>query len=373
MKILSLVPYKIFPAEVGGQKGIALFNEYLAKECELYCITVKSNDSSYAKGYSLFNKLSTHPLRYVNPFYFFTIKNIISKYGITHLILEHPYYGWLGVLLKKILGIQLVIHSHNIEALRWKNLGKWWWKILYWYEGATHRAASLNFFIHNEDRLFAISHYGLSEKKCITITYGFEMNRPPDAAERDRCKKLLLEKHSINGKDKLLLFNGALNYAPNEAALRIILDKINPLLLKKNLAYKIIICGRNLPADFNDLKEYIAKNIIYAGFADDITVYFKGADVFINPVIDGGGIKTKLVEALGYNMDVVSTSNGATGIPIEITGNKMKIIETEDWGNFAELVAEVKTDSDIPPAFFHHFYWGAIAKKVKTNLSILDA
>ena len=43
MKVISLVPYKIFPAVTGGQKNIAVFNEYLSKQCSLVCVTVKSN------------------------------------------------------------------------------------------------------------------------------------------------------------------------------------------------------------------------------------------------------------------------------------------------------------------------------------------
>ena len=28
--IISIIPYKILPAQLGGEKGIALFNKYLA-------------------------------------------------------------------------------------------------------------------------------------------------------------------------------------------------------------------------------------------------------------------------------------------------------------------------------------------------------
>src|SRR5687768_11758342 len=100
-KILSLVPYKILPAFVGGQKGIALFNEYLAKESHLICVTVKDNNPKDAKGYQLLNILSSGTLRYINVFYFLTLRKIIRQHAITHLVLEHPYYGWLGMLLKK--------------------------------------------------------------------------------------------------------------------------------------------------------------------------------------------------------------------------------------------------------------------------------
>ncbi|MBK7345377.1 MAG: glycosyltransferase [Chitinophagaceae bacterium] len=64
-------------------------------------------------------------------------------------------------------------------------------------------------------------------------------------------------------------------------------------------------------------------------------MYFKAADVFLNPVIEGGGIKTKLVEALGQNLNVVTTQSGAIGVPQETTGNKMKIIKDGDWAAFA--------------------------------------
>jgi len=70
MKVLSLVPYTIFPAKVGGQKGIALFNEYLAKECDLTCVTIKNNDPQFAKGYKVLNILGNSSLRYINFFYF---------------------------------------------------------------------------------------------------------------------------------------------------------------------------------------------------------------------------------------------------------------------------------------------------------------
>ncbi len=72
-KILSLVSYKILPAKLGGQKSLALFTEYLAKEAELVCVTVKSNDQLYAKGYLLLNILSDSALRYINLFYFFRL------------------------------------------------------------------------------------------------------------------------------------------------------------------------------------------------------------------------------------------------------------------------------------------------------------
>jgi polysaccharide biosynthesis protein PslH len=257
----------------------------------------------------------------------------------------------------------LVVHSHNIEAARWKTLGKWWWPILSFYEKQTHRSAAYNFFIREEDRVFAINTFGLLPRKCMTITYGIEWNTIPPEDQKRQCRLTLQQLHGITPSTTIFLFNGSLDYFPNLQAVKTILEKINPILLQSGIVYKIIICGKGLPPEMNALKDYANKNIIYAGFVDDISIYFKGADTFINPVVDGGGIKTKLVEALGYNMDVITTVSGAIGIPPGITGNKMKVLEDNDWNGFAATMKISNNSADIPPAFFDHFYWINIAGK----------
>jgi hypothetical protein len=98
-------------------------------------------------------------------------------------------------------------------------------------------------------------------------------------------------------------------------------------------------------------------------------LYFKGADLFINPVTEGGGIKTKLVEALGHNLSAVSTSNGAFGISTAVTGNKLIIAGDKDWDSFCKAIISCSTSENIPDAFFKEFYWGNIAEKAAGILS----
>lgn len=364
IKVLSLVSYNFLPPKMGGQKGIALFNEYLGRELELCCITIKNNDSSFAKTYTVKNILSNSPSRYFNPAYFFLLKKMIRQEQITHLILEHPYYGWLGILLKWFCKVKLIVHSHNIEATRFRSMGKWWWGILWHYEKHVYKNADHNFFIQDDDREFAIHKFKLNASRCSTITYGFEMAAPPSREDRATAKKNICHHYNIQEDEKILLFNGTLDYAPNRDALDIILEKINPQLLANSaFRYKIIICGNKLPSSYNSLENYKDRHIIYAGFVDDISLFFKGADIFINPVIDGGGIKTKVVEALGYDLAVISTKSGAIGIPAAITGGKMRITKDGDWEEFARQVIIHEPANSIPAAFFDHFYWGNIAKK----------
>jgi glycosyltransferase involved in cell wall biosynthesis len=372
VNVLSLVSYKFLPPDMGGQKGIAFFNRYLAKKVGLLCVTVQENDKTEAEGYPVIKILSNSRLRYINLFYFFPLNRIIRDKNITHLIIEHPYYGWLGIFLKWISKVKLVVHSHNIEALRFKTMNKWWWGILWQYEKWVHKNADLNFFIHDNDRNYAIENFKLDPQLCTVITYGFELKEAPALAEKQSAREDICKTHGIRASEKILLFNGTLGYKPNLDALNIILEKINPLLLAEtNFKYKIIICGNKLPASYSGLVDYKEKNIIYAGFVTDINRYFKGADIFINPVVDGGGIKTKVVEALGYDLSVITTQSGATGIPAEVTGGKMKILADNDWEAFANQIILLNISAIIPQEFFDHFYWGDIAKKAAEVISRL--
>ena len=304
-------------------------------------------------------------LRYANPFFLFTLRKILKKHNSTHLAIEHPYFGWLAILAKLFFGVKIIIRSQNIEALRFKSMGKPWWRLLWIYEKYCHRAANLNFFITSDDHEYALKHFKLNPNRCFTITYGFDFANPPAPNEKQAAKKQLLQQLQLPEDCTLLFFNGALDYKPNEEALDMIVSEINPRLLKlMQTPYRIIVCGKNLPSRFQQLENEKANHILYAGFVDDISLYFKGTDIFINPVIEGGGIKTKLVEALGNDLFSISTKKGATGVPEKITNNKLKIVEDGNWDAFADAVVRgFNPNEHIPAEFFSYFFWNNIAKE----------
>ncbi|MFM7683058.1 MAG: glycosyltransferase [Bacteroidota bacterium] len=369
--VTALAPYRIYPAKMGGQKGIAFFYRFFSKHCNVTLVSTNNNQPPDDFSGNFLSILPNSKLRYFNPLIFFTIKKIIKKTKSTHLIIEHPYYGWLGYLLKKSLKVKLVVHSHNIESMRFKTMGKWWWKIMYTYEKWTHQIADISFFISDEDKTFAVNNFKLVPKKCTTITYGFDVKNAPTTEEKEESKKHICKAHQIPFIHKILFFNGTLDYAPNLNALMCILNDINPVLLNSEIDYTIIICGKNLPDQLHELKQYKDQNIIYAGFVDDITVYFKGADIFINPVIDGGGIKTKLVEALGYDTFCISSKSGAIGVPSDITQGKLIVIENNDCVSFANAIIHGKEQNKISDRYFDYFYWNNIAEKASKSLSEL--
>lgn len=376
IKIASIVPYRILPPVQGGERHTYFFLEALSRYAELTCITVWENASWSSERISIkpFLGSTENKFRYTRLRLYSKIKNLCQQQGISTVVLEHPYYGWLGYLLKRRAGLQLVIHSHNIESNRFKTLGKRWWKLLFWYEKFVHRQADLSFFITQEDQDFAIDKYGLDPKKCCVSTYGIDATDPP-VAERALARHQILKELALDASTTLFLFNGALNYLPNQHAVEKIIRVINPLLRKRtDRTYKIIICGKASESLQQEMTRPENAEIIYAGFVPDIQQYFLAADIFLNPVTEGGGIKTKLVEALAANTPAVSFKTGAYGIPLSVTGGRLSVVADDNFEAFTDAVQKLLSapQRNVPAAFFEHFNWNAIAKRAASQLEQLS-
>lgn len=368
-KILAIAPYPYLPYFSGGQKFIAKFFEYLSREVELTVISVAENDIQLARNYKIIPLLKKSFSRYYDSSLVAKITALVEKERFDAVIWEHPYFAWLAIKIKKRTGIKTIIHTHNIEYQRFRSTGKWWWPILKFYEKRSFRKADALFFITREDKDFVINNWKIPAAKCIELPFGIDICSNP--IDKRECREIIAGKHLIRPDEKILLFTGLLNYQPNLDALKTILDTINPTLLKQDtFHYKIIICGKNLPDELNSLKNYADKNIIYANFIPEIATYYKGADIFLNPVVTGGGVKTKMVEAIAYGTTVIASTTGATGILKNICGDKLIIVPDQHWPDFAiALIANVEKTIKTPEEYYAYYYWGNIIKNVTAVLT----
>jgi len=368
-KLLAIAPYNYLPWFSGGQKSIAQFLDYLGRETNLAVITVAENDFSLVKSYKQLPLLKRSFSRYIDLSLVSKLTALIKKEKKDAVIWEHPYYAWLAWIIKKRTGIKTIIHSHNIEYKRFQTTGRWWWPVLKMYEKWSFKFADHILFVAPEDKNFAIESWKIKKEKCIELAFGVEIREyPQDKVEN---KQKILTAHHISNSERILLFNGLLDYKPNLDALKVILDEINPLLLaQSSFRYKIIICGKRLPKELDELKDYADKNIIYAGFVEDIEAYFKAADLFLNPVQSGGGVKTKMVESIAFGTTVIATETAAAGINKNICGNKLIVVADDDWKAFANAIIKNAGKNEITPAsYYEYYYWGNIVKKVTAILS----
>jgi glycosyltransferase involved in cell wall biosynthesis len=364
-KFLVIAPYQYLPYFSGGQKSIAQFLDHLGKKTALTVVSVSGNDASLIKTYKYLAWLKPKSFsKYFDSSLVSKLTALIKKEKFDAIIWEHPYYTWLADLIRKRTGIKTVLHIHNIEYERFQSMGKWWWPLLRMYEKRFFRIADEILFVSPDDKRFAIEKWNIPQEKCIEVAFGVEISQYP--GDKEVSRQAVKASHKIPHDEKILLFNGLLDYKPNLDALLTILKEINPFLLQhRNFKYKIIICGKRLPDELNELKEYADYNIIYAGFVDDIEMYFKGADLFLNPVQSGGGIKTKMVEAIAFGTTVVTTETGAMGIHKDICGKKLIVVPDDNWGVFADEIIKNADNVEITSnSYYQYYYWGNIVSKI---------
>lgn len=351
-KIFCLAPYRFLPAKMGGQKAIDSFYRLLSNKWRIVCICTKDNQDAVARPYELKKMMISGRLRYVDIFFLFKLIRLVKKEDPDLIEMEQPYFGWLMVIVKKITSKPLLVRSHNIEGLRFKTIGKWWWKLMWRYEKWVYKNSDYIFFITDEDRKCAIAEMAIPSEKAFTLSYSIDVTTPPTTVDRNIAKQKLQKRHSLDKADHLLLFNGSFDYFPNAEALRALVFHFAEF--KRNHPnYVLIVCGKDIPDDLMLMKN---NAVVFAGFVPDISEYYLGADVFLNPIISGGGIKTKLVEALGSNMNAVSFANGAIGIDPGWCNGKLFIVENNNWGMFLNAIHKAVTvESSVGEAFFDHF------------------
>jgi glycosyltransferase involved in cell wall biosynthesis len=363
IKIVSIVWYRILPARFGGQKGIALFNEHLARLHPLVCLCSKNNVAPPDLPYKVLPLLPVSKNQFLLPSARRTIKMIVAQEKASHVILEHPYHGLAAVMACKATGARLIVHSHNIESERFRQLGNWWWRILQWYETWTHRKADLNLFKTNADMNWAIKHFKLEDQKCMLMPYGVTFH---SFSKKENAAILIRKRHDIPGDEKIFLFAGTLDYGPNKTALEVIITEVAPRLSSQGCRYRILVCGRGFDK-LSPLRTHSCVTLI--GEVDDIENYFNSADVFINPVTTGGGIQTKNLEALSHHCNLVCFDNMIDPLTFQTAERKLFECPPGDWESFTRLAELASHSSEPTPApFFEAYSWENAVNRLSDHI-----
>lgn len=113
---------------------------------------------------------------------------------------------------------------------------------------------------------------------------------------------------------KRVTFVGGLHWPPNEQGIRWFVNEVWPTVQRIVPEAVLTIIGKNPPGDLRRLSN---SRVEVTGFAEDLTSYLEETAVFIVPLLAGGGMRVKILDAWNKGLPVVSTRIGAEGIAIE--------------------------------------------------------
>lgn len=361
-KVLSLVTFRVYPTLMGGQKGVALFYKYLGNHAQIVIVASSDNLLDHP---AVLNKLYRNKLIIFNLFKLKWLKQVAMSEKPDVIIAEHSYPGLFTFLLHKATGIPFIIHSHNLEFKRFKEMNRRWWKWYFQYEKWVHKKAGHSFFISEDDRKEAIDLFKLDQNQTSVITYGVEKG---SILSREKARSIL----GLHPEEIIILFNGTLDYKPNLDAVLNILEKINPVLRSHLFQYKIIITGNRASAELIS-KMKRDSNIQYAGYVENIDLYYQSANIFINPVTNNTGVKTKVIEAIANHCQTISTVSGASGLNTNVCGNMLHIIEDHNWHHFIEKILSLcqANKENTPEIFYDTYSWTNIVIKADKEIKKL--
>ncbi len=357
-----VVPYRFVPPANGGHQAAFGFCEFLAREMPLVCISTTNNEPEQAP-FPMRLLFEDEVYKYANPLLAWRCFRLFRKEKIDVCITHQPFIAPLLLPVTALLGISLHIYVQNLEYRRFRSMGKWFWPIVYAIEWITFKLAGRLYFISPDELEPGKRAFGLKDEKCSVVPFGTRHRHPPE--DIAQARRQIRQRHGYGEKEFLIIFFGPQSYQPNLEAVELIIHHINPLMQEKaDFPYRFLICGGGLPGENDKLNAF--PQVDYLGFVPDIEAYVKAADVMINPVNTGGGVKTKLVEAIALGKTVVSSRTGALGVGPTACGEKLLRIEDEDYPAYCEALIRLQQQPPFPtpPSFYERYYWKNVIKEV---------
>lgn len=153
-------------------------------------------------------------------------------------------------------------------------------------------------------------------------------------------KKVIIAQHAqepIEPREKIrnrynLLFIAS-NNEINQHSIQYFISNIFPLILAKIPQSKLLLAG-NISQTIHIENQ---NNIVSMGVVDDLASVYELADIVINPVQFGTGLKIKNIEALAFSKVLVTTSIGAEGLE---SGTNKAFLVCDSPNDFAESVTK---------------------------------
>lgn len=237
-------------------------------------------------------------------------------------------------IFRSILGnIPCVLDHHNIEShmlFRRSRQEKSYFKKAYFFQ----EARRLRWY----------------EKRVYQKYVGHITCSDVDSKRLDRIANIKNVKTIPNGVDtsyflpkgisqnkNTIIFVGTMSWYPNIEAALFICNEIMPRLRYLYPKINLQIIGANPPEQLKKIaREY--EDIDVLGFVDEVRDYIERAAVYVCPIMDGGGTKLKILDALAMEKPIVAHKIASEGINVT---DGMNILLADHADEYAELIVRL--------------------------------
>jgi len=240
----------------------------------------------------------------------------------------------------RVPGAFKVLDAHNALWLLYRRLWlttrpgprKWLlgrdWRLLKAYEGRICHEFDAVLAVSDEDRQALQEAAGRAVD--ITVT--------PIAVDTDEVAVVEREADPNH-----ILHIGTMYWPPNVDAVSWFVREVYPLIRQQRPDVQFDVVGSRPPAELLTLND-AGLGIHVTGYVEDPTPYQRRAAVMVIPLLAGGGMRVKILNALAEGIPIVSTTLGHEGI--EVTpGRDILVGDTPE--EFAAQVLRVLDDPEL--------------------------
>lgn len=375
MKILFITKLYPYPSDAGGKLKTFRILKLLAKESDIYFLSfVDKNDDhidiSFLKTICKSVKVFVLPIINQNHFVLLGVKFFFSIFSRKPFIVYKYYSDEMDQYFKKIIQDykfdylyidhlamaqyipvtytgKVICDVHNISYLAFQTYAQTYnnilLKLIFRFESIKLKKYEL-FWLKRFTHIFTISN--LDKKRIIRL--GIPASKVTFLPTPFTVKRHYFHHHNT----QVIFFVGLMSWVPNLKGIQWFISQVYPLIKKQIPGVKLVIVGK----DGNQLQNYLDKHsadrsISYKGYVKNLKFFYSKTSVFIVPILMGGGIRIKLLEAFAHGLPVVSTYIGAEGIEVV---NKKQVCIANTPEEFSKAVTYILKNQKFANKLAHN-------------------
>ncbi len=256
----------------------------------------------------------------------------LNHYDIIQL--EGLYLAPYIEVIRKHSKAKIALRSHNIENEIWYRLTENETNVLkkLYFKILARRVEKFERKIINKyDFLVPITY------RDAVVYQKFGNTKPSKVIQTGIPVNKIAEGLRIR-KHRKLYFLGSLDWLPNQEGVLWFVKNVWPILSIGRSEIEFHIAGRNAPDWFE--KTVDLPGITFHGEIDNAKEFADNNDIMIVPLLSGGGMRVKIVEAMALGKIIVTTPIGAEGLDI-IPNYHAIVAETpEDFATGVQIVLD---------------------------------